>query len=280
MFSEKTVLCPSPEGMHEIVYSEFAGDPARTVVCVHGLSRNGRDFDWLAEKLAADGHRVICPDMAGRARSPCFRDNTHYNYPQYISDCLTLVAHLGCATVDWVGTSMGGLIGMVIAAQPAHPINRMVINDIGPFVSRTALGDIKFYVGQNPTYATWDDYYAAFKKRMAGFGLETEEQTRYLADTSLDKNFSGGFRLNYTLDILAGLQTETVLSDFDLWPLWDQVNVPMLLLHGMDSAVLTSDIVERMRIGKNIRVIDYPGVGHAPALMNDTQIGAIADFLR
>lgn len=278
-FTEHSFESSHPEGTHRIVYSEFTGDPARTVICVHGLSRNGRDFDWLAEKLAADGHRVICPDMAGRGRSAPFANPAHYNNMQYVMDCVALIQHLGVSSIDWVGTSMGGIIGMVLAAQPQHPIRRMVINDMGAIVPRSAVQNIKTYVGQNPVFATWDDYYDAFVKRMEPFALSTDAQKRYLAETSLHRTPEGVYRLAYDVGIIAGLPAAEEITDVDLWPFWNQVTVPTLILHGANSDILSAETLEKMKAGKNVQSVTFPHVGHAPALMDDDQIEIVRDFL-
>ena len=278
MFTENSFESRNPEGVHTLVYSEFAGDPTRTVVCVHGLSRNGRDFDWLAEKLAADGHRVICPDMAGRGRSKPFANSAFYNYAQYVADCTTLLTHLNVEKVDWVGTSMGGLIGMMLAAQPSPPIQRMVLNDIGPFVPKEAALDIKNYVGKNPAFDTWDDYFNAFKNRMASFGLDAEQED-YLARTSLETTAEGKFRLAYDTNIIAGLQSTPEITDTDLWHVWEHVMVPTLVLRGANSTILSAETLQKMKTGKNLQAITCPDVGHAPALMSEAQIQPIRDFL-
>lgn len=279
MFVEKSVKSLHPGGFHKIVYSEFAGNPEKTVVCVHGLSRNGRDFDWLAESLAAQDYRVICPDMPGRGRSPDFSNPAWYNYPQYVADMVTLLAQLNVESVDWVGTSMGGLIGMMVAAQQDHPIRRMVINDIGPFVPAAALSEIKQYVSLNPGYETWDNFMDAFRKRMATFGVETEEEWNYLARHSSTQDKDGKYRLNYDTRIIFGLETAGPITDVDLWPVWQMVDVPMLVLHGAESKLLSRETLDKMLIGKKASAITFPNVGHAPMLMNQQQISAVVDWL-
>jgi pimeloyl-ACP methyl ester carboxylesterase len=279
MFIERTVKSLHPGGFHPIVYSEFEGDPARTVICVHGLARTGRDFDWLAESLAASGCRVICPDMPGRGRSPAFGNPAWYNYPQYLADMVALIAHLQVDKIDWVGTSMGGIIGMTLAAQKDHPIRKMVINDIGTFIPKEALERIKNYVSLNPSYITWDSYYEAFKKRMQPFGLQTEEEWNYLARVSAEQTIEGKYRLAYDPKVAFGLESSEHVTDMNLWPLWPQINVPMLLLRGANSDVLLADTLEQMLNGKDAKAVTFEGVGHAPALMNAEQIAVIKDFL-
>jgi pimeloyl-ACP methyl ester carboxylesterase len=280
MFVEKTVKSLHPGGFHPLVYSEFPGDPARTVVCVHGLSRNGRDFDWLAKALSEDGYRVICPDMPGRGRSPAFENPAHYNYPQYIADIVALLAHIQADKVDWIGTSMGGLIGMMVANQKDHPIKRMIINDIGPFVPATALQRIKTYVSLNPTYTTWDSYFAAFKKRMVTFAPETEDEWLNFAKISTRQDEEGNFAMDYDVRVAFGLESAGHVTDLDLWPLWPQVNMPLLLLRGETSDVLPAEVLEQMLIGKKAEAVTFPNIGHAPMMMNEKQIAIVRDWLK
>jgi pimeloyl-ACP methyl ester carboxylesterase len=279
MFVEKTVQCLHPDGSHPLVYSEFPGDPAKTVVCVHGLSRNGRDFDWLAEALAKDGYRVICPDMPGRGRSPAFDNPAFYNYSQYLADLMTLLAQVGVEKIDWIGTSMGGLLGMMIAAQPKHPIKRMIINDIGPFIPKEAAVEIKDYVGRNPSFDTWDAFMAAFKIRMAGFGLETEEEWNYLAKISAFYEPDGKIRINYDTNVIAGLTSGGPIEDVDLWPLWEKIDMPLLILRGANSKILSAQTLENMLVGKQAEAVTFPNVGHAPKLMSRHEIDLIRNWL-
>lgn len=278
MFVEKSIQCINPSGTHEIVYSEFPGDPKKTIICVHGLSRNGRDFDWLALALSIMGYRVICPDMAGRNRSKKFDNPAYYNYPQYLSDIMTLIAHLEVDSVDWIGTSMGGLIGMMLAVQPNSPIKKLVINDIGPFIGKEALERIKTYVAINPTYNDWEGFFEAFKKRMAPFGLKDSAEWDFLARISAEENLRGGYRMNYDPNVIYGMFSGPVV-DLDLWAMWALVQQKMLILHGADSDILTSDTLHKMMIDKQATAVSFAGVGHAPALLSADQISVIKNWL-
>jgi pimeloyl-ACP methyl ester carboxylesterase len=278
-FIEKKVKSLHPGGFHDIVYSEFPGDPARTVVCVHGLARTGRDFDWLAQTLSDRGYRVICPDMAGRGRSAPFENPAWYNYPQYMADMVSVLAHIDAKQVDWIGTSMGGIIGMMLANQKNHPIRRMIINDIGPFIPKEALQRIKTYVTLNPAYSTWDSYFSAFRGRMVSFGLETEDEWNYLARVSSKQEANGHYRLAYDTGVAFGLENSGPVTDLDLWPLWPAVDMPLLLLRGSESDVLSRETLDKMMVGKKAEAVTFAGVGHAPALMSDQQIGVVRDWL-
>lgn len=278
MFIEKSVLCVNPGGTHEIVYSEFPGDPNKTVICVHGLSRNGRDFDWVAQALSIAGYRVICPDMAGRNRSKKFDNPGYYNYPQYVSDINTLIAKLDVTSVDWIGTSMGGLIGMMLAVQPNSVIKKLVINDIGPFIDKSALERIKKYVGINETFPNWESFYEAFKKRMTPFGLKESAEWDFMARISSEENLFGGYRMNYDTNVLNGMFNGPIV-DMDLWALWALVQNEMLILHGADSDILTTDTLHKMMIDKRATSVSFAGVGHAPALLSADQISVVKNWL-
>ena len=281
MYLEKSFMALHPGGTHKIAYSDYPGDPARTVMCLHGLSRNGHDFDWLAQALTLDGYRVICPDMAGRGRSDRFDEAAWYNYPQYISDVQALLVELQVDKVDWIGTSMGGLMGMMLAAAPNSPIKRLVINDIGPFIPAEALTRIKTYTSLNPYYPDWESYDAAFRKRFVTFGLKTPGEWEHMARISSERNeTTQQFRLNYDTRVIDNVATIGANDDLNLWPLWAMVKQQILILHGADSDVLSSDTVHKMMIDKRASSVTFSGVGHAPALLSADQIGVVKTWLK
>lgn len=276
---ERSLSCLSPSGFHRVAYSEFPGPAgARTVVCVHGLTRNGRDFDDLAAALAPE-RRVVCPDMAGRNRSENLRNPAEYGYPLYLADCAALIARLDVEEVDWVGTSMGGLIGMMLAAQPGSPIRRLVINDVGALVAKEGLARIGSYVGADPTFDTAEAFEAAVRANAAPFGLKTEAQWRKLARDSMREKPGGGYGFNYDPrigDAFKGAPAE----DVNLWPVWDAIPCPTLLLRGAESDLLSRETAKAMtERGPKAKLIEFPGVGHAPGLVEADQIAVVRDFL-
>src|SRR5574343_1546953 len=195
-FKQQNVQCIGPAGLHRMAYTEWgARDNPRVLVCVHGLTRNGRDFDALAEAMSAH-YRVICPDVVGRGKSAHLRDPAAYGIPQYVADMVTLIARLNVDTVHWVGTSMGGLIGMALAAQEGTPIRRLVLNDVGPLITVETLQRIATYVGSDPDWATFDEALAYVKLISAPFGALTEAQWLHLTETSVAQRSDGrwGFR--------------------------------------------------------------------------------------
>ncbi len=247
-------------------------------VCVHGLTRNGKDFDAIAGALSAH-YRVICPDMPGRGRSEFLTVAAEYGNPLYLADASALLARLDVESVDWLGTSMGGLIGMMLAAQPGNPIRKLVLNDIGAYVSKVGLERIRSYVGLDPTFPSLDALEATLRLNFAAFGPLTDAQLRKMARDSARETPQGGWGFAYDPRI-ADTFKEGPLEDVDLWPLWEAVRCPTLLLRGALSDLLTREAAEEMtRRGPKAKLIEFPGIGHAPALLEEDQIAVVRDFL-
>jgi pimeloyl-ACP methyl ester carboxylesterase len=275
----------SPSGFVRLAWAEWGPETApRTVMCVHGLTRTGRDFDALAMSLAADGWRVVAPDVPGRGRSEWLRRAEDYGYPTYLGAMAALIGRLGVDTLDWVGTSMGGLIGMMLAAQPATPIRRLVLNDVGAFIPQASLIRIGGYVGRDPRFDNLDALEAYLRQVHASFGPLTDAQWRHLAATSGVAAESGGLKLHYDPGIAKPFATGPI-EDVALWPVWDVIACPTLIIRGALSDLLLKETADEMtRRGAaagqgRVRHLDIPGVGHAPALMAPDQIAAVRDFL-
>ena len=271
-----------PDGRYGLSYADWAftghGAAARPVVCVHGLTRNGRDFDHLARVLAAE-RRVICPDVVGRGLSDPLTNPGDYALPTYVAHMAQLLSRLGLAEVDWVGTSMGGLIGMGLAAMEASPIQRLVLNDIGPFLPKTALERINTYLGLDLRFASVDALEAHLREIHAGFGPLTDAEWRHLAEFSAARREDGRFGLNYDQRLGTPMKTGPI-EDVDLWPVWDQIRCKVLVIRGTDSDLLLPEIAAEMAArGPRAEVITVDGTGHAPALMAKDQIAIVRDWL-
>jgi pimeloyl-ACP methyl ester carboxylesterase len=278
-----TVLGVSAAGFHRIHYTDWGSpDAERVVVCVHGLTRNCRDFDFLAQALAAD-FRVICPDVAGRGRSDWLANKADYGYPQYCADLTAVIARATAGgkprKVYWVGTSMGGIIGMLLASRSGSPIERMVVNDVGALVPKAAVERIAAYVGKDPHFRTLEELEALVRLVLAPFGALTDAQWRHLTVTGARQHADGSWGLAYDPGIAEAFR-KAPPADVDLWAYWDAVRCPTLLLRGAQSDLLERDTALKMtRRGPQARLVEFEGVGHAPALMADDQIRTVRDFL-
>ena len=280
---ESSFLGLGPAGFHRVAYVEWGAKESNSpgkppLLCVHGLTRNGRDFDHLAQALAGD-YRVVCPDVVGRGKSEWLPDGSLYGYPQYLADMAALIARVSDGPVDWIGTSMGGLIGMMLAAQKGSSIRRLVINDVGPFIPKAALERLASYVGGNPTFADMDGLEAYLRRVAAPFGPLSDGEWRHLATHSARALPEGGFGLAYDPAIGKAFHDQP-LQDVDLWSFWDRVRCPVLALRGTASDLLLAETAEEMgRRGPRATVVEIPQCGHAPALMEPAQIAIVRDWL-
>lgn len=302
-------LSLGPEGFHRIAYGAWGDAENRhAVLCVHGLSRNSRDFDRLAAALEADC-RVICMDVVGRGDSEWLADTSGYCFPTYLGDAAALIARVTTppragffgqlqarllgppptTEVDWVGTSMGGLIGMLLAAKRGSPIRRLVLNDVGPFVPWNSLIRLKGHVGTQTRFDSAAEVEAWVRRACAPFGQLDEDWWQHLARHAAEPDGDGGLRLRYDPSIVHGMPVHRdpelpigpeFLRGIDLWSIWEQVRCPVLVLRGADSDVLPPEVVEEMRRRKpGLCVAEFPGVGHAPSLAAEDQIRVVRDFL-
>jgi pimeloyl-ACP methyl ester carboxylesterase len=296
-----------PHGFHRIAYTDWgnASSP-HVVVCMHGLTRNSRDFDWLARALERDC-RVVCIDVVGRGESDWLEYRDDYTFRQYQTDAAALIARVTArdggvraslfgakrapddARVDWVGTSMGGLIGMLLAAQPRSPIRRLVLNDVGAFIPWAALMRIKGYIMMRPKYDSFEQAAAALRQACAQWGPMTEEQHAHLARHGIRRHEDGSFGFTcdpriadattwgFSPDARVGSRN---LLGLEMWSEWEQVRCPVLVLRGKDSDVLPADTVRRMQTrAARTELIEFDGIGHAPSLMAPGQIAPVRDFL-
>jgi pimeloyl-ACP methyl ester carboxylesterase len=298
-----------PSGFHRVAYTEWGSSHnPHVVICVHGLTRNGRDFDDLAAGLASDC-RVVCMDVAGRGQSDWLPNKSDYGFAFYQSDAAALIAHVAARSggvlawlagfvqglgrpkrIDWVGTSMGGLIGMMLAAKPNSPIGRLVLNDVGPLVPWSGLVRLKnVNSGLNAKFKDLDEVEQHLRVACASFGPLTDRQWRRVARHSVRRGEDGTYSLAYDPGIVSGLRRANhgdiefggdFLQGVDLWPVWEAIRCPTLVLRGAESDLLLEATAKQMaERGPRARVVEFPGIGHAPWLMTEDQIAVVRDFL-
>lgn len=289
----KSVQCSSPAGLHRMAYKEW-GDPAnpRVLVCVHGVTRVGDDFDHLARALSGD-YRVVCPDVVGRGRSGRLRDPDLYTVPTYVADMVTLIARVTANDdtdrgVHWFGTSMGGLIGMILASFPDSPIRKLVLNDIGPVLDPAAMARIGDYIGQDIRFASFEDGARFVREVSASFGPHSDAEWDKLARDVLVQAPDGQWVRHYDLALARPFAAFKDENAFDnaaageraLWAAYDAIRCPTLLVRGGESDLLSHATAEAMTLrGPKPQLVELPGVGHAPTFVRADQIGLARDFL-
>lgn len=296
------VMCASPAGTHRMAYWEW-GDPdnERVLLCVHGLTRTGRDFDFLARRLSSH-YRVVCPDVVGRGKSDWLINAAGYIVPQYVADMLTLIARLNPSRLDWVGTSMGGLIGLGLAGALAMSaivrpdrgacglpagdtlsLGKVVLNDIGPELSFSGLTRIAEYVGQPMQFDTFEHAVDYVRSVSAGFGIHDqvgwEDLTRYVFNKQ-----GACWTKHYDLRIAEPFadQSEPKIkaSEALLWAAYESIETPILIVRGQESDLLTAPVAQKMlERNPHARLHEVPHVGHAPTFRSDEQIDPVAEFL-
>jgi pimeloyl-ACP methyl ester carboxylesterase len=295
----ESVICPHPDGQHRMAWWSW-GDPsaAHVVVCAHGLTRQGRDFDRLAQALldraesAGRDLHVVCPDVAGRGHSEWLPQAALYQIPQYASDMLALLTelqrHTAMQTLDWVGTSMGGLIGMVLAGQaglpmPA-PMRRLVLNDVGPAVAWPSIVRMQQYVGRYGRFANLGEAALELRRLSQGFGPVPEDIWLELSSHMVRQLPDGGLTLHYDPAIgepIRAMTSEAAqAAEATVWSLYDQIQAQVLLIRGEDSDLLTLETAQAMaQRGPHAQLLQWTGVGHAPTLTDPAHTAVLVDFL-
>lgn len=264
-------------GEHPTVGYRAYGDAANpnVLICVHGISRNARDFDTIGEALS-DLYYVIAIDMPGRGRSDWMDDKIHYGYPLYETVAGEIIAMTGARQVDWLGTSMGGLVGMRIAAMENSPIRKLALNDIGPFIPAAGRRHNARVFGLDTRFASEDEGVQWVRENRTAFGPFTDAEWQKFGRDSLRQISNTEWGLDYD----PGLSETRSLEDHDAWDQWERIACPVLCLWGLDSVLLTPDTIERMRTtGPKAQIHEVPGVGHCPGLVDDEQIQAVRRFL-
>ncbi|MFO1220939.1 MAG: alpha/beta hydrolase [Burkholderiaceae bacterium] len=277
------VQCLDAKGLHRMAYWEW-GDSAnrRVLVCAHGLSRQGRDFDTLARAMS-DRCRVVCPDVVGRGRSDWLRDPMGYVIPAYVADMITLLARLDAEVVDWVGTSMGGLIGLGVAALPGSPLRKLVLNDVGPVIEPAAIARIGSYIGRPARWQTLDEAADALWAISTGFGPHTREQWLALTEPQLKRDgdaFVPRSDPAIAVPFKAITPEASAAGEAALWRSYDSLRCPTLLLRGAESDLLSPATAKAMtERGPKATLVEFAGVGHAPMLVQPDQVRTVREFL-
>jgi pimeloyl-ACP methyl ester carboxylesterase len=298
-----------PSGFHRVAYTEWGSSHnPHVVICVHGLTRNSRDFDYLAAALAPDC-RVICMDVAGRGRSDWLPDKSDYGFALYQSEAAALLAHVMARSggvlawlagllqglgrprrIDWVGTSMGGMIGMILAAKAGSPVGRLVLNDVGPLVPWSGLVRLKnVNAGLNAKFKNLGEAEQHLRAACAAFGPLSDRKWRQVTRHSARRNDDGTYSLAYDPGIVSAIRRGNhgdiefggdFLQGVDLWPEWERIKCPTLVLRGAESDLLLAATAKQMtERGPRARLVEFPGIGHAPWLMTDDQVGVVREFL-
>ena len=275
-----------PDGFIQLHYTEWGPrESAHTVVCLHGLTRNGRDFDPLAQYLAARGMRVIAPDLPGRGRSERLPGMHDYVTATYLSAMTALLCRLDVREVDWVGTSLGGHIGMELAARQGAPLRRLVLNDFGARLQGAALNRLGHNARMAKQFNSMDELERHLRTVYEPFGTLTDEQWRHMAEHSAMRDNEGAFRQNYDPVISAHFMLWPAILDISLWHVWERVQCPVLILRGETSDLLLAGTVDRMKergiAAENglVESVEIPNCGHAPALMALEQMRVVEEFL-
>ncbi|AIK95881.1 alpha/beta fold hydrolase [Candidatus Odyssella acanthamoebae] len=273
----RTLQCLSSTGFHNIHYTEW-GNPIsdKVAICVHGFSRNGRDFDYLAKALVGIGYRVICPDMPGRGKSDWHRNLSDYNIYKHMNELVELIARLNVDRVDWIGTSMGGIIGMGLASFENTPIRNLILNDIGPFIPAPPLARIKQYLGLMPTFKTRETAQNFLRQLLLPFGRMSQDQLNHMTDYSFIENENNELVLSYDPKIVDCFD----VKETDLWYVWETIAAPILVIRGAESEVLSKDTVNKMLEREDVKYAEFQEVAHAPALMAEDQIETIIRWLQ
>jgi pimeloyl-ACP methyl ester carboxylesterase len=274
------VKCVNPDSFHRMAVREY-GDQnnPEVILCVHGLTRNGHDFDMIAQELAKE-YRVLVPDLVGRGASEWLRDKRHYTYEQYVRDLTLLIATTGASQVDWLGTSLGGTIAFEVAWRAGQPIRNLVCNDIAPYIRLELVERIAFFLGSTPLFADQKEIKSYLQQVYAAFGNLDDEHWEHIARFTTGKRDGQKLRLAFDPAISYSLIEEYGGKDKDQWQYWEKMSCQTLVIHGLKSVILTLPEVERMKTtGPKADVLTIEDAGHAPPLMCPEQIKAVCDWL-
>jgi pimeloyl-ACP methyl ester carboxylesterase len=284
----ETVQCISPDGLHRMFYKDWGDiDNPNVLVCVHGVTRVSDDFDVLAQELLPH-FRVICPDVVGRGRSGSLRTPLNYQVQQYVCDMVTLFARINresnAGKISFLGTSMGGMIGSALASLPENPIQKLILNDVGPVLNGSAIARIGQYIGHPIRFATFNEADQYIRSISAPFGEHTEEQWQKLSRDVVCQDKDGMWTRNYDLNLAVSMQAYSPemakTMQAMMWAAYDAITCPTLLLRGAESDLLLHDTAKEMtQRGPKAKLVEFEKVGHAPTLVHSDQIAVVKEFL-
>lgn len=257
-----------------LAYTQW-GQGKDLLVCVHGLTRNGRDFDWLAREMGKH-YTVICPSMFGRGKSDWLDDVNNYSNEYNIEVTLALASSFEYENLDWVGTSMGGIMGMAIASTMPKLIRKMVLNDIGAVITEEGMRRIKTYVGKEVVYDTREVAEARFREIFAPFKIEAEQDWQHMLEHGLRQTEDGKWSFNHD-PAMGAVFPEP--QEFDMWRMWNAIKIPTLVLRGSESDIFERETAEKMQQKTNATLVEFEGYGHVPPLISQEQINVVRDFL-
>lgn len=266
---------------HQLCYTEWGGDNSKVIFCVHGLTRNKHEFDYIAKSLSSE-YRVIALDVVGRGESEWLADKTLYNYHTYVADCIYVIKALNLSPVLWFGSSMGGIIGMIVAAQHPEIISHLMLNDIGPQICGKSLSKIAKYVGLNPIFNDLKQLYNHCKVMYGASNITVEEHWQHIVKTTASSSgHSGQYKLHYDPQISVVIKNERSESteDVHLWNVWKKIKQPICVLWGFESKLLRPDVAMQIQEQKNLSLYTINGVGHTPSLMDNEQIDIIYSWI-
>lgn len=276
---DRSLLSIGRYGFHEIAYRDWGHRSTQeTVLCVHGLTRNSHDFDVLASRLAGD-RRVVCPDLVGRGASGWLSHPSEYHLLQYNLDATVLTARLGDKTYDWIGTSLGGLMGIALAGMRKSPIRRLIVNDIAPIVPMAALRRISSYIDSDATFDDLTQVKERLRDIYQDFGPMTDHDWAHMAQHSVQETAQGSV-LGHDPAIMHNFRAYWLGVHFNLWSYWEAIDCPVLILRGTESDFLTERLLSEMlsRL-PHADFLEFEDVGHTPTLNHESQIGLIVDWL-
>ncbi len=277
----KTVLSSNNNGFHKVSYRHWQNKSNdNNLFCLHGVTRNSRDFDYLGRSLV-DEYSVFCPDFAGRGESDGVASLGDLQISNYAIDVAMIMGKNECQSIDLLGTSMGGIVSMVMAGRRNSPIRKLILNDVGPYIPKEIFAAVAMHERIKPLgYSSLGEAVEFHKEYCSGFGPMSDEQWCDFTLCGMKRNVDGMYVYDYNDQVHQKVLNDSPKQDIDLWSVWDKISCPVLVLRGAESYALSKDVAEQMRQrGPKAEVIEFEGTGHAPHLMSDEHVDIIRNWL-